>query len=63
MILGVLLSKNIVLFDNSYGKNADFYNSWLSDCERVVMQTSIITQMKKCELVVKAFLKLLLKRP
>lgn len=62
MILGVLLSKDIVLFDNSYGKNSDFYKSWLSDCERVIMQTSIKSQMKKCELVVKAFLKLLLQR-
>ena len=35
-ILSVLLGKDeIVLFDNSYGKNSSFYHTWLSDCESV----------------------------
>ena len=30
-ILSVLLDKTCVLYDNSYGKNRDFYESWLKD--------------------------------
>ena len=37
-ILGLLLRKeNIVFFDNSYGKNSGFYETWLSDCSNVRM--------------------------
>ena len=35
-ILSVLLSKEkIEFFDNSYGKNKNFYNTWLADCENI----------------------------
>lgn len=35
-ILSLLLGKeNIVLFDNSYGKNRNFYDTWLKDCDSV----------------------------
>lgn len=37
-ILATLLGKEeIVLFDNSYGKNSSFYDTWLSDCEAIKM--------------------------
>lgn len=32
-ILSVLLNKTFVLFDNSYGKNRQFYETWLSDLD------------------------------
>lgn len=34
-ILGVLLGKDITFFDNSYGKNRSFYDSWLSDYDSI----------------------------
>lgn len=35
-ILSILLGKNhIVLFDNAYGKNRSFYDTWLVDCASV----------------------------
>lgn len=37
-ILALLLGKeNVVFFDNSYGKNSGFYDTWLSDCANVRM--------------------------
>lgn len=37
-ILGLLLGKeNVFFFDNSYGKNSGFYETWLSDCGNVRM--------------------------
>lgn len=37
-ILSLLLDKEkIVFFDNSYGKNRNFYETWLKDCENVRM--------------------------
>ena len=37
-ILAILLGKEkVVLFDNSYGKNRSFYDTWLKDCENVRM--------------------------
>ena len=35
LILSVLLNKEVVSEDNSYGKLSSFYNTWLSDCENV----------------------------
>lgn len=34
-ILSILLGKNVVILDNSYGKNSTFYESWLSSFENV----------------------------
>ena len=34
-ILSVLLEKQFVLFDNSYGKNSSFYETWLNDLDDV----------------------------
>lgn len=34
-ILSTLLSKPIVFFDNSYGKNKEFYLTWLSDIDSI----------------------------
>lgn len=34
-ILSVLLDKDVVLFDNSYGKNSSFYNSWLKYIDNI----------------------------
>ena len=37
-ILSILLGKDkIAFFDNSYGKNSGFYETWLSDCDNVEM--------------------------
>jgi len=37
-ILSILLGKGkVVFFDNSYGKNRNFYDTWLKDCESVKM--------------------------
>lgn len=34
-ILSVLLNKEVYIFDNSYGKNKNFFNTWLKDFEKV----------------------------
>lgn len=34
-ILGLLLGKRIKFFDNTYGKNSHFCETWLADCEDV----------------------------
>lgn len=34
-ILSILLGKPVTIFDNSYGKNSSFYDTWLSDVEDV----------------------------
>lgn len=34
-ILSVLLNKKVYIFDNSYGKNKNFFNTWLKDFENV----------------------------
>ena len=36
-ILSILLGKKITLIDNSYGKNGNFYNTWLSDLDNVTL--------------------------
>lgn len=36
-ILGLMLGKQVVLIDNSYGKNRQFYETWLRACENVRM--------------------------
>ena len=36
-ILSILLGKNTILIDNSYGKNSQFYNTWLGDCDIIKM--------------------------
>ena len=39
-ILSILLGKErIVFFDNSYGKNRNFYDTWLKGCDSVEMMT------------------------
>lgn len=38
-ILSVLLGKKITLVDNSYGKNGNFYNTWLYDMENVKLKS------------------------
>ena len=35
-ILGILLGKKVYFFDNSYGKNQNFYSSWLKDLDSVI---------------------------
>ncbi|MBQ7531900.1 MAG: polysaccharide pyruvyl transferase family protein [Paludibacteraceae bacterium] len=37
-ILALLLGKDVVLYDNSYGKNSGFYNTWLADCENITLR-------------------------
>ena len=62
MILGALLQKDIVLFDNSYGKNADFYYTWMEDCENILLKTSLKSHIKRQKLTLKAFAKLLMRK-
>lgn len=38
-ILGLLLGKQVVLFDNSYGKNKNFYNTWLKDIDSISLNS------------------------
>ena len=34
-ILSILLGKDVVILDNSYGKNSQYYNTWLKDVDSV----------------------------
>lgn len=34
-ILSILLDKECIFLDNSYGKNSSFYNTWLSNCNGI----------------------------
>ena len=34
-ILSILLGKPVTFFDNSYGKNSTFYDTWLKDCKEI----------------------------
>lgn len=36
-IIGVLLNKKVTVFDNSYGKNKNFYNTWLINFNSTVL--------------------------
>lgn len=38
-ILSILLDKKVTLVNNSYGKNENFYDSWLSDLETVQLKS------------------------
>lgn len=38
-ILSILLNKQITLVNNSYGKNKNFYESWLSDLETIKLKS------------------------
>lgn len=38
-ILSILLGKEITLIDNSYGKNSNFYNTWLYDMDNVKLES------------------------
>lgn len=37
-ILSILLGKEVTLVDNSYGKNSNFYNTWLYDIDNVKLK-------------------------
>ena len=34
-ILSVLLNKEVGIVDNSYGKNSNFYNTWMQDFDKI----------------------------
>lgn len=38
-ILSILLDKQITLVNNSYGKNKNYYDSWLSDLETIQLKS------------------------
>lgn len=41
-ILSILLNReDVVFFDNSYGKNKAFYETWLKDCDNLTMIDSV----------------------
>ena len=37
-ILSILLNKQVVLVNNSYGKNRNFYESWLQDLDTIQLK-------------------------
>ncbi len=37
-ILSILLGKEVTLIDNSYGKNRNFYHTWLADLDNVTLK-------------------------
>lgn len=37
-ILSILLDKEIILCDNSYGKNRNFYDTWLKDIDKLTLK-------------------------
>lgn len=39
-ILAVLLGKELTLFDNSYGKNSTFYDTWIKDVDGISLFTT-----------------------
>lgn len=56
-LLGILLGKNIVLFDNSYGKNSSFYDTWLREIPNVKMASrNSIVSFKRIGSLVKNWL-------
>lgn len=38
-ILSILLNKKVTIVNNSYGKNKNFYNSWLSDVDSIQLKS------------------------
>ncbi|PQJ20914.1 polysaccharide pyruvyl transferase family protein [Nonlabens xylanidelens] len=38
-ILSILLNKKVFLFDNFYGKNKNYYNTWLKEYKNVILTT------------------------
>lgn len=39
-ILSILLGKEVTLVDNSYGKNRNFYHTWLTDLDSITLKVS-----------------------
>lgn len=39
-ILSILLDKEVYIFDNSYGKNSQYYNAWLKEAKNVHLLTT-----------------------
>ena len=37
-ILSILLGKEVTLVDNSYGKNRNFYHTWLTDLDSITLK-------------------------
>lgn len=37
-ILSILLNKKIILVNNSYGKNKNFYDTWLNDIDTLILK-------------------------
>ncbi len=35
LILGVLMGKNVVIYDNKYNKCSNFYDTWLKDFDLI----------------------------
>lgn len=41
-ILSTILCKEILLLDNSYGKNKHFYDTWLADVDEIVLKNELV---------------------
>lgn len=52
-ILCILLHKPVLMLDNSYGKNSRFYDTWLSDLDKVYLWRKGETEPKERSLVTK----------
>lgn len=37
-ILSILLNKKIILINNTYGKNKNFYDTWLNDIDTLILK-------------------------
>lgn len=62
-ILAILLGKKVVVFDNIYGKNSDFINTWFKDDEHITLVVSFRVHFQRIKFVFKAIVKLFLCKP
>ena len=52
-ILSILLGKEVYILDNSYGKNKQYYNTWLRNCDKVRLlpMNGGFNIIRKCKLL------------
>lgn len=61
-ILSILLGKSVVLFDNSYGKNSDFFYAWMTDCEGATLIPNPRKNINRIMLRLKCFIKKIIRK-
>lgn len=55
-ILSILLSRDVVVLNNSYGKNMNFYNTWLRGVEGIECESSLYYKYTNVKSFIKSFL-------